>query len=248
MGLYKGLKRFSGRLRWLKRNAGKRTTNRLRWEISKDETSTLKSSGGMNLGFTGNGSIESWPGYSYRIDDIDSVEEYYYATLLMRYSIPEMGEIELKIRAFLDVLGVRLDPAIIWNAIPFSFVVDWVVDVGSFLRSLSLDNLGIRTEIIDFSHSVKSVITRKRRLTCYADLAPKYPLFGTPLDVMSVVKTRYERARTIPSQHAITTSGVSLGEAVLGTALVLANRRTKTRRRRNYPRSPRRDISMQDPW
>jgi hypothetical protein len=158
-----------------------------------------------------------------------------------------MSDMELKIRGFLDVIGVRLDPAIIWNAIPFSFLIDWVVDVSSFLRSFAIDNLGIKTEIIDFCHSVKSQLTAEYSLRFYHISDPTKDVFNPKWNVIVGTKTRYERDRATPDLHAISTSTLNGRKFVLGTALVLANRKIKTKRKAR-PRSPRRDVSMTESW
>lgn len=54
-----------------------------------------------------------------------------------------LNEVDLVIRGLLTVAGVELNPSIIWDAIPLSFVVDWFVNVGQVLeqyrhRSLEL--------------------------------------------------------------------------------------------------------------
>jgi hypothetical protein len=41
----------------------------------------------------------------------------------------------------LDKLGVNLDPSIIWNAIPWSFVVDWMFSVGKYLGEQKVLNM-----------------------------------------------------------------------------------------------------------
>ena len=45
-----------------------------------------------------------------------------------------MNEIDTTLRGLLTVAGVELNPGIIWDAIPFSFVVDWFSNVGDFLE------------------------------------------------------------------------------------------------------------------
>jgi len=45
-----------------------------------------------------------------------------------------MSEIDITLRGLLTVAGVELNPGIIWDAIPFSFVVDWFSNVGDFLE------------------------------------------------------------------------------------------------------------------
>jgi hypothetical protein len=80
----------------------------------------------------------------------------YHATMRYIYTLPWLGEVEEKIRTKMDALGVRLDPGIIWDAIPFSFIVDWVADVSSFLHSFAKNNFPIETHIGDFCHSLTS--------------------------------------------------------------------------------------------
>jgi len=78
----------------------------------------------------------------------------YHATLRYIYYMPELDKLEEKIRAFLQTLGVNLDPSIIWNAIPYSFLVDWVVDVSGFLRNFAKDTYPIDTRVLEFCHSL----------------------------------------------------------------------------------------------
>jgi hypothetical protein len=78
----------------------------------------------------------------------------YHAKMVYKYTLPRVSEAEADVAVFFDTLGLKLDPSIIWNAIPFSFVVDWVVDVSSFLKSFSRDNFPITTTVEDFSESV----------------------------------------------------------------------------------------------
>jgi hypothetical protein len=69
------------------------------------------------------------------------------------YSIPD-APLNL-VKGLLDSLGVRLNPYIVWEAIPYSFVVDWFFRVGDTLNALSPDNMSIDTVILDACHSLK---------------------------------------------------------------------------------------------
>jgi len=79
----------------------------------------------------------------------------YHATLRYSYSVPKVDDTTAQALLALDKLGVRLDPSIVWNAIPFTFVVDWVFDVGGYLGSLARDNYQIEVNLREFIHSVK---------------------------------------------------------------------------------------------
>jgi len=79
------------------------------------------------------------------------------ATMRYRYELPpELKSLDGALSAYLDVLGINGNPAIIWNAIPFSFVVDWFVNVGEFLESIRFDNVRPMTIISDFCVSQRS--------------------------------------------------------------------------------------------
>lgn len=49
----------------------------------------------------------------------------------------------------LDTFGFELNPAIVWNAIPFSFVVDWFIDIGDFLEMFKIDTLELPIMYVD---------------------------------------------------------------------------------------------------
>lgn len=49
----------------------------------------------------------------------------------------------------LDRLGFEINPALAWNALPFTFVVDWFLNVGSFLEQYKLDTLELPIQYVD---------------------------------------------------------------------------------------------------
>lgn len=56
-------------------------------------------------------------------------------------------------------LGFEVTPATIWNAIPFSFVVDWVYTVGNSLEKFSKQT-DANLRVHSYSESVKSQVTK----------------------------------------------------------------------------------------
>lgn len=54
------------------------------------------------------------------------------------YEVPYSGT-ALRARAWLDSLGLNVDPATFWQLLPYSFVIDWVVDVSGTLNQFSSD-------------------------------------------------------------------------------------------------------------
>jgi len=150
----------------------------------------------------------------------------YHATLRYRYKLPsELFSTGGKVKSFLDLLGVSRNPAILWNAIPFSFIIDWVVNVGQYLERLKVDNIQIQTELLDFCHSAR--IERSVRMDLQVDNCFKpSPYSYMAMETSDVcTKREYQRRVGIPDfRTAIATSGLSLREFSLAGALMGARR------------------------
>jgi hypothetical protein len=63
--------------------------------------------------------------------------------------IQALFEAEKVLRAYLDALGFELNPRIIWDALPFSFVLDWFFDVGGWLQRHKYDTLELPIVLVD---------------------------------------------------------------------------------------------------
>lgn len=81
------------------------------------------------------------------------------STFQFSYSIPNYSDRELRTRAYLDTLGLHVNPAQIWAVLPWSFVVDWFYDVGSVLSTTSEDWLQPWINCIQACHSTSIDVT-----------------------------------------------------------------------------------------
>lgn len=157
----------------------------------------------------------------------------YYATCRYNYTLP-VRDAQAEVRAKLELLGVRADPSIIWNALPFSFLVDWVVDVSSFLKKFTVETFPINTTVTDFCHTLvweKCAEVEVR----YMDDAPWWN--GTAAGIASPRQTTervlpcydgrrrsYTReARPFPDQLSVKVRAPRLREAALAGSLLLNN-------------------------
>lgn len=113
----------------------------------------------------------------------------YHATMRYVYSVPKLDSEYAETLALMDALGVKLTPSVIWNGIPFSFVVDWFLSVGSFLESREADYLESKVTILDFCHSV----TEEAVDHLYSDMNGSHIFHG------SVTRRLYNRHRAIPN-------------------------------------------------
>jgi hypothetical protein len=121
----------------------------------------------------------------------------YHATVKFVFTLPDMGVIQNQIAGFLDSLGFQLNPRIVWDSIPYSFLVDWFVDVGSWLGSLRVDNLKVPAVVTGFCHSLKW----EWQARYVFDTSIPEPGQSSDRDFCVATRRalRYERRRDIPS-------------------------------------------------
>lgn len=128
----------------------------------------------------------------------------------MDYSfvIPAMSQEELEVKALLDSLGVNLNPQIIWNALPWSFVIDWFVGVNRWLGNTRMNNIEPDVTIYRYNWSVKAA----RRITCKTKYAEGGPFSPTVTNRTSE-EYYYYRSTRMPDWAAyVKTSGLNLKE------------------------------------
>jgi hypothetical protein len=81
-------------------------------------------------------------------------------TLVYSYGLPELSGLLARVFQLSDSFGVSLDPSIVWDAIPFSFVVDWFFNVGEWLHAQRRDLYKADVTYHQFGNSAKFSIDR----------------------------------------------------------------------------------------
>jgi hypothetical protein len=116
--------------------------------------------------------------------------------------IPELRDAERVIRSLLDSLGFELNPRIIWDAIPFSFVLDWFFDVGSWLQRFKADTLELPVVLDDSCVQYKESVTVDWTVT-YTGSGYNPPLSRK----FSATRLTFHRLPIFPDQSAATAVG-----------------------------------------
>lgn len=137
-----------------------------------------------------------------------------------------------RLLSILDGLGVNFNPKILWNAIPWSFVADWVFGIGQYLDQFGRLNMAPKINILQCLWS----LSRRRRITVQG-YSNSQTITGAPGELMTrshfvrpvVVETAYRRQTFTPSFSLITSSGLTPTEISLGAALVISRRRRPKR-------------------
>lgn len=117
-----------------------------------------------------------------------------------------MSNFEKTLRGLLDTLGFQLDPRIIWDEIPFSFVIDWFFGVGNWLSNFSIDTLSLPISYVDGYLTYKEELTIESNtiLNVYnANYSPKARCLG-----VVTVESFFQRMPILPD--FATLSGLGL--------------------------------------
>jgi hypothetical protein len=125
--------------------------------------------------------------------------------------------------SLLDRFGVNLNPSIIWNAIPWTFVIDWFVGVSQWLDQFKVQFMEPTVNIRRYLWSVKRQRDIRVERRIYAN-ANSLPMMGY-VPIPAVRETAYRRTVELPGWASFIGSGLSLKELSLGAALVTARKR-----------------------
>jgi hypothetical protein len=196
---------FSSRLHEFEQSLGKKIQVSASCDAPSNSINSTLSPGGSNPVFTYSASVKR--------------ECKVYITYAPQ-PLAVMGDIDKTIRGLLDNFGFELNPRIIWEAIPFSFVIDWFLNVGNFLERYKVDALELPIYLVD------SCITYKEVL--HVEWTGKHTYLGggyTPIPVSGgarVENTFFHRIPLYPDYA--TFSGLNwkyptLNQAALGVSL-----------------------------
>lgn len=162
-------------------------------------------------------------GVVHRYDrDYQNLGSWYTATMRYSYRLLDYQRELAHQLAFYDALGLNLNLSVIWNALPWSFVIDWFARVGDFLEQTKLRNLEPIVSIDGFCHSYKS----HQRITQYFTAFEGAAGAGGKFQTRCYDGVTYYREPYVPDTYtAIQLSGLNTREFVLSTALAGSRKR-----------------------
>jgi hypothetical protein len=160
--------------------------------------------------------------FSWRITK--SAPTTFHAQIQYNYNYTEFQIAHAQLLGHLDALGINMNPAIIWNALPWTFVIDWVLGIGPYLNTMAEQNLRPEINVRRYLWSV----TRERLIVVRKGIKNAYTgAILTSNELPAVKQTAYRRSVGVPSAASIQSSGLTLKEFTLGAALVIARRRRR---------------------
>jgi len=134
-----------------------------------------------------------------------------------------------RVLALLDAIGVNLNPVIIWNAIPWSFVIDWVLGVNTWLSHQRIGNMDPQINILRYLWSItrrRRILVQRKSTVAEYGVEPFVPYHTSGLVPLPLVtESAYRRVSGLPPASSFLTSGLNAEELSLGAALVITQRR-----------------------
>jgi hypothetical protein len=140
-----------------------------------------------------------------------------YVTLNMevKYNLPEYNSWFIQLLALMDSVGLNANPRIAWDAMKYSFVVDWFAKVGDFLDQAKVTWLRPRVQLRNVWSASLVKYVDSIYYTRSGTLAPNAGLL-----IASNSVERYKRARWIPNLYRdIQMSGLSAYEIMMALSL-----------------------------
>lgn len=131
------------------------------------------------------------------------------------------------LRAYLDALGFELNPRIIWDALPFTFVLDWFFDIGSWLERHKYDSLELPFLHLDSYVQCKEDVKVTSELKMvFTDTAPS----TLTVPYWSTSRQFFARVPATPTEHTFLDAGWKLpsgNQAILLTSLATVLARSR---------------------
>lgn len=223
-GIYRALRRTERRLNDFISRSGKPQHRHFRADlVSKSESALDQNSVAPSYAFL-SGKPTAAMLYQRFVNTDASV---FHAEIEYNYNYTRYQLEHARVLALLDAVGINFNPVIIWNAIPWSFVVDWVLGVNTWLSQQRIGNMDPKINILRYLWSV----TRHRRILVQRQASVAGDFFGNtrkevsgfvPLPV--VHQSAYRRQVGLPPASSFRTSGLSAEELSLGAALAIPRR------------------------
>lgn len=201
-GIYRGLSQLEEHISWLRKNQGK--------PVKVSYRATIPYSGVANTIITGTNA-----GFQTKVIN---QKAFYHAFAIITYDVSSLTDLELRLRALTRRFGFDDPLGTAWEMIPFSFVIDWVVNVGEFLNSLT-PKITLPCIFKDLGYSVKIVQEWEHEWVHKPSINGPKALGGV---VQHCARTFYTRRNGLPlSFGGVDFSIPSNGQLWTGLALLM---------------------------
>lgn len=148
------------------------------------------------------------------------------STIVIYHELEGLDEAMAYAKALENALGLNNLPNTLWNAMPFSWMIEWFINVGHALKAIDVEPFKGKIQVLDACYSVKA----EAEYGVYAG-HPKMSSAGTLLNgrynidrIGRMTSESYMRARGIPvSSYIFLEDNYTLNQLAILLALLFAN-------------------------
>lgn len=165
-------------------------------------------------------------GYHYVNVDVNPGHIMSHQTVKYYFICPELTDAMSRLRLTIDLLGI-LDPAVLWDKVPFSFVIDWFVDVTSIFHKMKPRLFHVSLVIADWAESLLCVSKLEGNLEYLGTTDLFRPEENTPHEPMfECTLLQRVRRRQFPRELQIDSvapfgKGLTLRRVINGLAIIV---------------------------
>jgi hypothetical protein len=128
---------------------------------------------------------------------IESYKANFAASCTMLQNLEGLDDAWAVVKTTLASLGFNNPLKVVWNAIPFSFMLDWVIPIGKMLDKLQIPSFAGQWDIYDVTSSVKTVAHLKECIQFTAG-GCGFQYANPVQQVRSIDVTTYNRVLGLP--------------------------------------------------
>jgi hypothetical protein len=165
--------------------------------------------------------FNDWCGHKTYVQSKWKDRPVYHAAMRYKHDTSALKSTLGRLRAYMNAFGVSDVIATLWEAVPYSFVVDWFFNVGSMLASIEDYLVGdpLPIVILDFTHSVKYKFTTRVLL----DIGKGNWSKATGILLQEKETTYYNRRVEMPNFYdSLSVRAPSVNQPLLGGSLLIA--------------------------
>lgn len=146
-------------------------------------------------------------------------------TVKYYFICPELTDGMAALKAAVDQLGI-FDPAALWDAIPFSFAIDWFLDVSKLLHSMKPHLFPITLVISDWGESLHTQSHAKLIMTYLGCTIEAYPETQGDDILCEVTVRQIARRRQFPyplqiDPASLVGNGLTIRRIINGLAIIV---------------------------
>jgi hypothetical protein len=198
--LITSVKALKEKVAWLRKNQGKP----VKVAFSKDLSAVNRPSSVIS---SNSYRVEQYPVISYNC--------YYRAYALLVYNVEALSDLELQLRILTRNFGLDKPATWVWELVPFSFVLDWVLKVGELIENLS-PSISLPYTFLDVGYTLKI------RETMCREWVFKFPYKGDTHHTMGPrTRTLFHRRPGLPISFSLATGDPGANQLALAISLAI---------------------------